>query len=740
MLKAFLSLLVRWLYRFRGYNTQVLNTPGPVLLLSNHVSWWDWVFIGVCLEDDWRFVTSSTTAQLSWFHRQIMVNRRTFPVDMNSPYAVKHMAEYLQKGGRLVLFPEGRISTTGSLMKLYDGTGFLLHKTHAKVITAYLRGAQRLPLSRNPNRKRWFPRVSAHFSPVLAAPRLEHVSVTEGRTRLTDWLRNEMVRQKFETEMAFGPRTLLEAIAATARERRRQVVLQDATLKELSYRRLLLGAGLLAQRWRRRFGPEEERIGVLLPNVNALPVTLLSCWMAGKIPAVLNYSTGPGVLGACVRLAKLKHLITSRAFVARAELDVTALSAAGVEVVWLEEVRAGIGSADKLKGLFQTARAAFKLHRPRPEDSAVILFTSGSEGEPKGVELTHHNIMANIQQMLAVIDLMDSDRFFNSLPLFHSFGLTVGLLLPLVTGSFVFLYLSPLHYRVVPSAFYALDCTVFFGTNTFLAGYARKAHPYDFRTVRYLFAGAEKLQESTTTLWARKFGVRILEGYGATECSPCLSVNLATHPHHGSAGQFLPGIEYRLEHVEGISEPEPETAHNPPGANASPAVSSPTGDHVGTGRLFVRGPNVMRGYLNPEANARFQVLGGWYDTGDIARVDNDGFVFILGRLKRFAKISGEMVSLTAIEDALAGGFSQFGPRFALAVLARPDEGKGEKLVVVANDARLTREAVRDRLHACGFGNLAIPRELKLVHDIPRLGTGKVDVRALQAQLEAASAG
>jgi acyl-[acyl-carrier-protein]-phospholipid O-acyltransferase/long-chain-fatty-acid--[acyl-carrier-protein] ligase len=249
---------------------------------------------------------------------------------------------------------------------------------------------------------------------------------------------------------------------------------------------------------------------------------------------------------------------------------------------------------------------------------------------------------------------------------------------------------------------------VFFGTNTFLHGYARKAHPYDFRSLRYLFAGAEKLQDSTSETWMRKFGVRVLEGYGATECSPCLSANVPVRARMGSAGQFLPGIEHRLEPVEGITDP-----------------SAPVG------RLFVRGPNVMRGYLNPEANARFQALCGWYDTGDIAKVDTDGFVYIQGRLKRFAKISGEMVSLMAVEDVLAGGFPQYGPKFAIAVVARPDEHKGEKLVAVTTEPRLTLEQVREVIRGRGLSNLAVPRDLKCVRELPRLGTGKVNHRELE---------
>jgi acyl-[acyl-carrier-protein]-phospholipid O-acyltransferase/long-chain-fatty-acid--[acyl-carrier-protein] ligase len=655
-----------------------------------------------------------------------MVNRRTFPVDMNSPYAVKHMAEYLQKGGRLVLFPEGRMSMTGSLMKLFEGTGFLIHKTRARIITAYIRGAQRLPFSRNPNRKHWFLRVSVHFSDILVSPELPHVTRSHDRTRLTDWLRDQMVRQKFETEMKWGPGTLVEAILQTARTRLGQVVLQDVSLKQLTYRRLLIGAEVLAAQWRIRLGAQ-PRVGVLLPNVNAFPVVLLSLWLANRIPTVLNYTMGPGTLLACARLAGLKQIVTSRDFATRAGLDLKLLESAGIEFLFLENIRPFISAGAKSRAMLRTfiGRRAKAGMLDASKETAVILFTSGSEGEPKGVELSHTNVLANIHQMLAVVDLMEHDRFFNALPLFHSFGLTVGLLLPLATASFVFLYLSPLHYRVVPSAFYNLNCTVFFGTNTFLMGYARKANPYDFRSVRYLFAGAEKLQQSTAALWSQKFGVRILEGYGATECSPCLSANVPTHPRPGSAGRFLPGIEYRLEPVEGITETvrtvEKHFEHGDFHPEHTPRP---------VGRLFVRGPNIMRGYLNQEANAEFLTLGGWYDTGDIARIDEDGFVHILGRLKRFAKISGEMVSLTAVEETLAGAFPQYGPKFSVAVISRADETKGERLIALTNEPRLTLEQMRLALRNHGLSNLAAPREVKLLHELPRLGSGKINHREL----------
>lgn len=708
-MKTVFRLLLRVLFRFRAFDVDALKTPGPVLLIPNHGSWVDWLFLWVCLEGDWKMVTSSTTAQTSWLHRLIMINRYTLPVDTASPYAVKHMAEFLKGGGRLVLFAEGRLSRTGNLMKLFDGTGFLIFKTHAKVVTAYLRGAGRLPGSPNPNTKACFPKVTAHFSAALTAPKLGEISTGQARAVLTRWLREQLVRQQFEVEMKFGAQNVLAAVADTARERPGQVIMEDATLKTLTYRKLMVGAEVLAQALR---GPlsNGERAGLLLPNVNATPVVILALWQLGKVPAMLNYSSGTATMLACMELAGLKHLITSRAFLERARLNVDEFVKAGLNVIYLEDVRAGINRSGKILALCRHVLhlPASIPHPPSAGSAAVIVFTSGSEGVPKGVELTHGNILANIRQMMAITDFTELDRLFNCLPLFHSFGLTVGTFLPLVRGIYVFLYPSPLHYRVVPSVLYDRDCTVFLSTNTFLSGYARKAHPYDFRSLRYLFAAAEKLQEATALTWSQKYGVRILEGYGATECGPCVSVNTPLEPRHGSVGRLLPGMEYKLEKVEGVDE---------------------------GGRLFVRGPNVMKGYLNADANAKFLALDGWYDTGDIVSVDAEGYFHIRGRMKRFAKVSGEMVSLTAVEDALAGAFPQYGLRCQVAIITRPDEDKGEALIAVTNEPRLTLNEIREAIKTKGLTNLSVPREIKAVKEIPKLGTGKVDHRGLQALME-----
>jgi acyl-[acyl-carrier-protein]-phospholipid O-acyltransferase/long-chain-fatty-acid--[acyl-carrier-protein] ligase len=684
----------------------VLKTPGPVLLIPNHLSWIDWLFLWVCLDEDWKFVTSSISARTSWLHRKLMINHYTLPIDTGSPYAVKRMAEFLKGGGRLVLFAEGRLSRTGALMKLFDGTGFLIFKTRSKVITAYLRGAECLPFSPNPGWKKCFPRVTVHFSATLAPPELGDISTARARTRLTGWLRDQMVRQQFEVEMTFGAPDVLSAVAESARKHPGHIILEDATQQTLTYRKLMVGADLLAQALRGTV-TGGERVGLLMPNVNATPVVILALWCLGKVPAILNFTSGTPTMLTCAQLAGLKHIITSRAFLERAKLNMDDFVKAGISPIYLEDVRADITGAQKFLTLLRhvfNPRSTIR-GSPASGSTAVVVFTSGSEGVPKGVELTQGNILANIRQMLAVTDFTDRDRLFNCLPLFHSFGLTVGVFLPLVRGIYVFLYPSPLHYRALPAALYDRDCTVFLSTNTFLNGYARKAHPYDFRSLRYLFAAAEKLQEATALAWSQKYGVRILEGYGATECAPCVSLNTPLEPRYGSVGRLLPGMEYRLEPVEGVEEGR---------------------------RLFVRGPNVMKGYLNAEFNAEFQALGGWYDTGDIVSVDAEDYLHILGRMKRFAKVSGEMVSLTAVEDALAGAFPHYGLRCQVAVVTRPDENKGEVLIAVTNEPKLTLDEIRDALKAKGLTNLSVPREIRAVPEIPKLGTGKVNHRELQA--------
>ncbi len=702
-----LRLLLRLLFGFRAYNLEPLRTPGPVLLIPNHVSWLDWLFLGAVLDRDWKFVTSKATANTSWLHRMIMTGSRTIPIDPHSPYAVRAMEEHLEGGGRLVLFAEGQISATGSLMRLYDGTGFLIRKADAKVILCYLRGANRIWFVKHRGWRKFFPRVSAHFSDVQRPPEFAGIPHAEERHRLTDWVRDRMVLQQFDVEMAFGPSNALSAVAQTAGNIPGRTALEDSTGTTLSYRRLMVAVDLLSGAFRRLNRIRGERVGVMLPNVNGLPVTILSLWGAGAVPALLNFSSGTPSLLRCARLSGLTRVVTSRRFLEKAGIDPRPMVAAGLDLIFLEDVRAGIPTRSKVTALVRNLIApGIRSLRAelRPDDTAVILFTSGSEGTPKGVELTHRNLNANVRQAMSIVDLTDDDRFFNAMPLFHCFGLTAGTLFPLVRGCATYLYPSPLHYRTVPALVYERACTVLLGTNTFLNGYARKAHCYDFNTVRFLFAGAEKVQPATFDTWAQQFGVRILEGYGATECSPFVSVNTRIHPSYGSVGRLLPGMECRLEPIDGVEE---------------------------GGRLLVRGPNIMKGYVNEDANERFKAQGGWYDTGDVVRIDDKGYLYICGRLKRFAKVSGEMVSLAAVEAALSDAFPIFGPKFQVAVLAVPDADRGESLIAVTNEPRLTLADMRLAIHAKGLGNLCFPREVVVVDAVPVLATGKVDYPACQ---------
>jgi acyl-[acyl-carrier-protein]-phospholipid O-acyltransferase/long-chain-fatty-acid--[acyl-carrier-protein] ligase len=327
---------------------------------------------------------------------------------------------------------------------------------------------------------------------------------------------------------------------------------------------------------------------------------------------------------------------------------------------------------------------------------ALVLFTSGSEGTPKGVVLSHRNLLANRNQLAAVVDFTPRDVVFNAMPVFHSFGLTGGLLLPLLSGVRTFLYPSPLHYRTVPELVYGLNATILFGTDTFLAGYARMADNYDFYSVRYVFAGAERVKPETSRAWFDKFGIRILEGYGATETAPALAVNTAMHYRGGTVGRFLPGIEHRLEPVPGLAEGQ---------------------------RLFVRGPNVMLGYLRAERPGVIEPpLDGWYDTGDIVTLDDQGFVTIKGRAKRFAKVAGEMVPLGLVEDFVG----RLWPTHTHAVIAAPDPKRGEQLVLVTDNKDAGRPALMAAARDQGLPEIFVPRAIVSVEAIPVLGSGKVD--------------
>ncbi|AOO83036.1 AMP-binding protein [Bosea vaviloviae] len=496
--------------------------------------------------------------------------------------------------------------------------------------------------------------------------------------------------------------TLFRAlIQASARHGRARTALEDPERQPISFGRLVLGALVLG---RKLAGVTQagERVGLLLPNMQGMAVTLFGLSAFGRVPALLNFTAGVKNLRAAAELAGLRTIITSRRFIDQAKLDdeIAALGE-GRRVIYLEEVRKQITSLDKAYGalLSLAPGLAHRAYEAKPDDAAVVLFTSGTEGRPKGVVLSHANLVSNARQIfqLAAGFLSERDIVMNPLPAFHSFGLTAGLLMPLLQGMKVVLYPSPLHYKQVPKLIGEMGCSFLFATDTFLQGYARAADPDDLKSVRYVVAGAERVKPETRRMW-EPYGTTILEGYGCTECSPVLACNTPVATREGSVGRLLPGIEARLDPVEGITE---------------------------GGKLCVRGPNVMAGYLSAEEPGRIvPPEGGWHDTGDIVAID-DGFVVIKGRAKRFAKLGGEMVSLAAVEAMVAGLW----PEQNHVVVALPDARKGEQLVLVTEKPDAEKRALLDEAKAQGFPELWVPRAILVTNSIPVLGNGKIDYGA-----------
>ena len=500
--------------------------------------------------------------------------------------------------------------------------------------------------------------------------------------------------------------TLFDALVDARARYGDKEILEDQDRHPLTYTGLIRAAFVLGRKIAKLTQPG-ERVGVLLPSSAGVVVTFFALHAFGRVPVMLNFTSGEANLTAALKTAGVKKILSAKRFVTQAKLD-DLMEALGEvsEIVWLDDIRKTIGLADKLFGL--SAGMAPKRFRVKtdPDSAGVVLFTSGSFGAPKGVVLSQKNLVANARQVAAHIELDPDWVMFNPLPTFHCFGLTGGVILPLLQGLKAFEYPSPLHAKQITDLLPQVKASILFATDTFLNQYARVAEPGDFATLQFAVAGAEKVRDETRQMFNTKFGgVELLEGYGATEAAPVVAVNHPDRNRPGTVGQILPGMEYRIEPVEGIE--------------------------VG-GRLFLRGPNVMEGYISPNDPDNLEPLAdGWHDTGDIVDIDAEGYITILGRVKRFAKIGGEMVSLTAVEG-MAGGVWPTGHH---AVVAVPDSKKGERLVLVtdvegAESARLT-EWARDN----GAPELAVPKKIIKVDTIPVLGTGKTDYVTIQKMVE-----
>ncbi|RWC46596.1 MAG: acyl-[ACP]--phospholipid O-acyltransferase [Mesorhizobium sp.] len=697
--RDFVSILFRAFHRLEVEGMDNLKRAGvaPILAL-NHVSFLDGPLALTLTDEEPVFAIDYTIAQ-AWWMKPFMKLARALPLNPAKPMSTRMLIKIVQGGDPLVIFPEGRITVTGGLMKVYDGAAMVADKTGSMVVPVRIDGLEKSYFSRLTSqhvRRRLFPKVKVT---ILEPVKLEVPQELKGRKRRAaagSALYQVMSDLVFRTQDI--DRTVLEKVIQTANERgMRELAVEDPVTGSLSYGKLLTAAAVLGEKFEHLYAGQQT-LGIMLPNANGACAALLGVMSAGKVPAMMNFTAGAAnILSAC-KAAEVRTVLTSRAFVEQAKLGPVVEELGGsVDIVWLDDLRATIDLKDKLLGLLRksTPRVARK-----PDDPAVILFTSGSEGTPKGVVLTHRNILANAAQAASRIDFHSGDKVFNVLPIFHSFGMTAGTVLPLISGVPVFFYPSPLHYRIVPELIYSSNATIIFGTDTFLAGYARTAHPYDFRSIRYCFAGAEPVKPSTRMTYMEKFGVRILEGYGVTETAPVISINTPMYNRSGSVGKIMPGMEYRLDPVPGVDE---------------------------GGRLFVRGPNVMAGYLRAEKPGVLEPLeDGWHDTGDVVAIDEAGFITIRGRAKRFAKIGGEMISLAAVE-ALAGELWK-GSLSAVATV--PDVRKGEKLILITEAPGATRAELLAFAKASGAMDLMVPAEVRVVAKVPVLGSGKLDFAAV----------
>ena len=679
------------------------NMPRTGVYVANHVSFLDPVLLFAFLPGDPVFALNGHLYR----NRLIRFLMRTADVMPFNPIEPGDIKELIAKvdGGRLcVIFAEGRVTESGGLMKIYEAPGLVADKSGAPLIPVWIEGPQYGYFSKTKGKlpHRPLPKVRV----IVGRPR--SFKLKDELRRQRDHISNEvyMILREMSFEVRYNPDiSLFAQLMKTAKIHakkglfRRPKFVEDIQRKPQSYRDIVIKSFVLGKYLKRRTEPEEH-VGLFLPNSVAALCSFFGLTAYDRIPVMLNFSVGAQNMVSMCKTAQVRIVVTSLAFVKTAKMEdaVKMMEEAGVKIIYLEKAAKEIGLWDKINAYlrYKIKRVPIKKGGNR---KAVILFTSGSEGTPKAVVLSHANIISNIKQMSAIETINVTDTVFNALPMFHSFGLVVGTLFPLFEGSKLFLYPSPLHYRVVAEIVYEIGASIMFGTDTFFRGYGRIAHPFDFHNIRFMFGGAEAVKPDTRNIWMERLGIRVLEAYGATECSPVVSANNRIFNRFGSIGKLLPAIEYKIEPVPGIEK---------------------------GGELVVRGPNIMMGYILPDNPGMLVPLeGGWYHTGDVVEIDEIGFVYIRDRIKRFAKIGGEMVSLNAVHEMVCKAYETDG-EFQYGVVAIPHESKGEQIVLATNNRNVSQDGLHAYIRANAMSELFLPRIILYMEKLPVFATGKAD--------------
>lgn len=703
--------VVRWMLQ-KAFRIEIeglehlQNLPERTIIICNHVSYLDVPILAAFLPGNYSFAIDTHVAK----KRMVRLIRHLAPyyeIDPGNAMKMKGLIRAIQQGDHCIIFPEGRITNTGHIMKIYDGVVLLAERTQAHILPLHIDGAIFSITSRPTGHpKIFFPKIRIKILPPSLPPTYAHLELKEQRTLQRLWIFDQLTEAKAFCRPVDN---LYEMIRLSMKEMgSKRVVLEDISQEPLSYGAIFLKTEVLSQVLASAL-PSGKTVGVLLPNVQGKVISILALYRLGKVPALLNYSAGTKNMLSAALTAECACILTSRSFIEKANLEesISAFTAHHIPLIYTEELKHKLSVTHKIKGAVTHHINQWKKRvcATNPEDAAVVLFTSGSEGTPKGVVLSHANIVHNIHQSMALAGLVPDDIIFNVLPMFHSFGFTLGTLAPLLIGCRVFLYPNPRHYHHVVELIYNHQATIMIGTNTFLLAYQKVADVHDFQSLRRVYVGGEKLSQETCSLWFNKFGIRLLEGYGTTECSPVVTINTATHNKPGAVGRLMPGMSYRLEPFEGRPE---------------------------GGVLCLQGPNIMKGYLYAHQPGVLHPSEPWYSTGDVVTIDDYGFITIVDRAKRFAKIGGEMLSLTAIEHEI----HTLWPDYLHAVISVAEEHKGERLILYTTHPDADRKRLIEHFNHQGLSNLSIPGTIQIIEQMPVLGTGKVDYQSLiRAQID-----